>query len=226
MKRTVLIWSSLFAISMGFFESAVVVYLRTIAYPGGFEFPLKPLPPTLAITELLREFFSLLMLVSVGMILGKRTIERFAWFIYNFAIWDLFYYLFLYVLIDWPASVFTPDLLFLIPVPWVSPVLAPSLLSLLMIVLAILIFYFSGKIRYLHFKAKELFFLIIGSMVCLLSFMFDSLFSSQSILSQAGVTFSFNWWIFGAGFLIIFYGIGIFFLSNKKTVRKNPLQKK
>src|SRR5262249_23693777 len=50
-----------------------------------------------------------------------------------FGLWDLFYYLFLKLMLDWPDSWMTWDLLFLLPVPWASPVLAPVLVSLSMI---------------------------------------------------------------------------------------------
>jgi membrane protein implicated in regulation of membrane protease activity len=56
-----------------------------------------------------------------------------------FAIWDIFYYIFLWLLIGWPESFFTWDILFLLPVTWVGPVLAPVINSLTMIVLAGLI---------------------------------------------------------------------------------------
>ncbi len=50
-----LIWVAIFSISMGFVESAVVVYLRRIYYPEGFLFPLKPLIDNLIEVEVLRE---------------------------------------------------------------------------------------------------------------------------------------------------------------------------
>ena len=85
---------------MGFLESAVVVYLREILYPEGFAFPLSPIPVSLAVTELLREVATLIMLVTIGIIAAKRFSTGFAWFIYSFAIWDIFYYVFLKLLLD------------------------------------------------------------------------------------------------------------------------------
>ena len=128
-----------FAIAMGFLESAVVVYLREILYPEGFAFPLSPIPVSLALTELLREVATLIMLVGIGIIAAKRFSTGFAWFIYSFAIWDIFYYLFLKLLLDWPESLFTWDVLFLIPTTWTGPVLSPILVSLTMILLALVI---------------------------------------------------------------------------------------
>jgi hypothetical protein len=218
MNRKFFFWSTIFAISMGFFESAVVVYLRTIAYPAGFAFPLQPLSSNLATTEILREVFSLIMLFSVACLLGKRGIERFAWFIYNFAIWDIFYYIFLNLLIGWPDSITTMDLLFMIPVIWAGPVWAPVLLSLLMIFLAIPIIRFSQRIRYIGFRLKEILFLSLGSLICVLSFTLDSFrFSGGMNKYEPG---PFNWIVFGIGALMIFIGILMFIFFNRKSRHK------
>ncbi len=219
MNRKILFWSAIFAISMGFFESAVVVYLRALSQPGGFVFPIPELPSLIEKTEFLREFFSLLMLAAVACLLEKRFMGRFAWFIFNFAIWDLFYYLFLWLLIGWPGSLLTHDLLFLIPVPWTAPVLAPMLLSLLMIALALLVFTHSQKIHYLKFKGNELLFLIVGSLLCLLSFMYDPIFFPEKITGASYQPSAFNWYLFGAGFLLILSGVVLFHIQKKRTKR-------
>ena len=70
--RRLLIIVTSFAIAMGFLESAVVVYLREILYPEGFDFPLTTMPVRLAVTELLREAATLGMLVTLGMLAGRR----------------------------------------------------------------------------------------------------------------------------------------------------------
>jgi len=135
----VLPWITAFAVAMGFLESAVVVYLRAIYYPEGFAFPLVPMDPALVITELLREFATLVMLLAPGAMLARGRMERFAWFCWAFAVWDLFYYVFLKLLLGWPESFLTWDVLFLLPTVWVGPVLAPCMVSLGMLMLAALI---------------------------------------------------------------------------------------
>src|SRR5690349_1048470 len=137
--RRSLLWLTLFSIAMGFLESAVVIYLRALYYPHGFEFPLVLMPNTMAGVELLREAATIVMLVSIGIIAGRNTAQRFSFFIYSFAVWDIFYYIFLKVFVDWPPSFFTWDILFIIPVPWVGPVLAPCIISLTMIVLTLFV---------------------------------------------------------------------------------------
>jgi uncharacterized membrane protein YdcZ (DUF606 family) len=64
-----------------------------------------------------------------------------------FAVWDIFYYVWLKVLLGWPASVLDWDVFFLIPLPWAGPILAPILVSIAMLVFAALILYrdFIGK---------------------------------------------------------------------------------
>jgi hypothetical protein len=129
--------ATVFAVAMGFLESAVVVYLRLLYCPEGFGFPLRKFmdPHSMGI-ECLRELSTVVMIGGAAYLAASKFKDRFAYFLLTFAIWDLFYYVWLKVLLDWPASFRTYDLLFLIPWPWVAPVLAPVIASLTMIVLA------------------------------------------------------------------------------------------
>ena len=108
---------TILSIAMGFLECAVVIYMREILYPGGFEFPLAAIEGDLALTEILREAATMVMLLAIGLMAGRNRSERFAWFLYSFAVWDIFYYVFLKILIGWPSSLLTWDILFLIPMP-------------------------------------------------------------------------------------------------------------
>ena len=132
-------WMAAFFTAMAFLESAVVVYLRALYYPDGFRFPLVPMAPELVITEMGREFATLVMLLAPAALVTRSALERFAWFCIGFGIWDIFYYAWLKVLLDWPAAWAEPDLLFLLPVPWVGPVWAPCLISVGLIVLGLVI---------------------------------------------------------------------------------------
>src|SRR4051812_14084868 len=87
-------WLTLFSIAMGFLETAVVVYMRKLYYPGGFKFPLVPISPDIAATEFWREAATIIMLIGVGILAGKNAPQRLVFFLYAFAIWDLFYYVF------------------------------------------------------------------------------------------------------------------------------------
>ncbi len=128
-----------FAMAMGLAEAIVVVYLRELYFPDGFRFPLRYIPVRMLQTEMLRELATLVMLAMVALVAARKSSLRLAVFLFAFGIWDIFYYVFLKVLLDWPQSFFTWDVLFLIPVAWIGPVLAPVLCSITMIGLAILL---------------------------------------------------------------------------------------
>ena len=127
---TKIIFSSLFAISMAYLESAVVVYLRELYYPDGFQFPLTGIPLRILIIEIGREAATILMLYAYAKSVGSNGREVMAYFSLNFGVWDIWYYIWLKLLLDWPATILDWDILFLIPVPWVGPVLAPVIVSL------------------------------------------------------------------------------------------------
>jgi len=118
---------------MAMLEAAVVVYLRHITYPDGFAFPLRPFPANLLLSELWRELATLVMLLGAAWMFARSWTARLGAFLLAFALWDLGYYFFLWLLLSWPASLLTWDLLFLIPAPWTGPVLAPVIHSLTMI---------------------------------------------------------------------------------------------
>lgn len=132
-------WFAAFAVAMAFLESAVVVYLRALYYPEGFRFPLAPIDGPIVLVEVLREVATLIMLLAPGALITRVRMQRFAWFCVAFGIWDLFYYVWLKVLLDWPADLLEPDILFLVPMVWVGPVLAPCLVSVGLIALGMVL---------------------------------------------------------------------------------------
>ncbi len=171
--RSQLFFAVVFAVSMGYFESALVVYLRELFYPEGFVFPLKIIPRKLIIIEIIRELATMLMLFSVAALTGRKRWERFGFFIFIFGIWDIFYYIFLKATIDWPLSLTDWDVLFLIPLPWIGPVVAPVLTSVLMIICGILLIKTFAEGR--DFKPTKSTWLlsILATAVILYSFMHD-----------------------------------------------------
>lgn len=124
----------IYAVAMAWVESAVVFYLRTMI--DRIEpYQANPLPVFggLAQAELIREAATLVMVFTVGMLAGGNWRSRFGYMAIAFGVWDIFYYAFLKVLCDWPHSLLDWDILFLLPLPWWGPVLAPILISVLMI---------------------------------------------------------------------------------------------
>ena len=207
-------WVILFAIAMGYLETSVVVYLRQLYYPAGFDFPLVVIPKAIAITEFWREFATIVMLVGISILCGKTKQTRFAYFIIAFAVWDVFYYVFLYVLLGWPNSMFTWDILFLIPVPWVGPVLAPCIVSFQMILFGLLIIYYEEKYKIIKITASQWILLISGVVIIIISFTTDyieqatyssnsvwTIFSENALFEELKtyIPNQFCWWLFWLG---------------------------
>jgi hypothetical protein len=109
---------------MGLLEAIIVVYLRMIpAVTESFNLPLIPnFPVELMPIEQLREASTIAMLITFALLIGNTRWEKLAVFLWVFAIWDIFYYIFLYFLISWPPSIFVMDVVFLIPIKWYVPI--------------------------------------------------------------------------------------------------------
>lgn len=143
---TCFIIAVIFSIAFAYIESAVVVYLRAIFHPDGFTFPLSNFDTILQnkailLTEIGREAATIVLIFTGAWLFGRNLQQRFAYFLTIFAVWDIFYYVWLKVLLDWPASIMDWDILFLIPVTWAGPVLAPVLVSIILLIFAVIILY-------------------------------------------------------------------------------------
>jgi hypothetical protein len=127
------VWLAVFGVAFGFLEAAVVVYLRALYYPEGFAFPVVIIADHIAAVELVREFATIMMLAAVAMAVGRDGMDRFFVFAFLFGVWDIVYYIGLWVFLAWPPSLLTWDVLFLIPVPWLGPVIYPVVVSVFLI---------------------------------------------------------------------------------------------
>lgn len=154
-----LILTAVFGIAFGYVENACVIYLRasTGLLPGYMQSLAevqrqsigiydqtlleKSLPMSLLIVELVREVATMIMLVSIALISAKKLKERAAIFLWTFAVWDILFYVFLYLTVRWPERPTTIDVLFLIPEPWFAQVWFPILVS----GLSLLAVFFSRK---------------------------------------------------------------------------------
>lgn len=163
---------TIFGIAMGFMEAVIVVYLRELYFPDGFRFPLiLPDKHLIVIAELIREVATLLMLLTLAIVAGKSFYSWFAWFLFSFAVWDIFYYLGLKFFLDWPASWFTWDILFLIPVTWIGPVFAPIISSALMIVLGYSFLFAEEKRAKINLIDWAM--ILLGAFLIFFTFVFD-----------------------------------------------------
>lgn len=122
-----------FTIAMALVEAVVVVYLRAMLGipPGPIELTravtdaMSQRAAWLVPTEQWREAATMVMLATIAALAGRGRAQKVGVWLYAFGLWDIFYYVWLYVFIRWPSSLLTSDILFLIPVPWIAPVLLP-----------------------------------------------------------------------------------------------------
>lgn len=204
---------ALFGIAFGYVEAAVVAYLRTIYVPirhATFQavandelFPLLqvehlqaagPQYVRLLWTELGRELATLVMLAASGLAIGRSFREWLAGFMIAFGVWDIFYYVFLKLLLDWPASLWTWDILFLLPVPWVGPVIAPVLVSLSMIVAGVVVLWRESLGRPVRCGWLHWTLITLGGLVVIVAFCWD--FQNTT---AGGWPNPFNWPLFTLG---------------------------
>jgi hypothetical protein len=190
----------IYAMAMAWVESAVVVYLRI---PSGHFEALQPsiLPPIapVMIAEPIREAATLVMLAAVGWIAGKTWRSRFGYTLVAFGVWDICYYVFLKVLTGWPVSLLDWDILFLLPLPWWGPVLAPVLIASLMILWGTLASQFGGTgLQAWRNDLKQTFWLVPGILLALYVFMTDALAAANRGFEAMYnvLPSSFNWPLF------------------------------
>lgn len=169
-----LFFLTLFGISFAFIESSVVVYLRELYYSNGSVFPLNEIPEKILKVEILREFFSLILIFSASVSFGKSRILKIASFFYIFGVWDIFYYVFLYIFLKWPKNLFEWDILFLIPAPWIAPVYAPILCSLSFIIFGIFLFHFWKEGYPVPIELRDWVFFIVSCILILSSFFYET----------------------------------------------------
>lgn len=123
-----------FAVAMAFVEAATVYYLRLmIRRVEPYQENPLPIRGALGAVELWREAATLVMLAAAGILAGRGWRAQAGYAALAFGIWDIFYYVFLLAICGWPKSLFDWDILFLLPLPWWGPVLAPVCISMLMI---------------------------------------------------------------------------------------------
>ena len=196
----------IYAGAMAWVESAVVFYLRSMM--DRIE-PYQPNPlPVIggfAAVELPREFATLVMLFAVGFLAGRTWRTRLGYFVIAFGVWDIFYYVFLKIICGWPHSLLDWDVLFLLPMPWWGPVLAPVLISLLLILWGTLASQFeqSPSPKFSNWRVWVLNF--FGVAIALYVFMADSIAASHRGLEAIRTVLPeyFNWPLFIVALLLM-----------------------
>jgi hypothetical protein len=190
-----------FSIAFGYIEAAVVVYLREIFHPDGFTFPMTifgigPHWKRFLLTEIGREAATIALIFTGAWLFGRNLQQRFAYFLTIFAIWDIFYYVWLKVLINWPTSIMDWDILFLIPVPWASPVLYPVLISITLLVFAGIILYRRSCARPVKVTLLDWLAFFLAGLIVVVSFCIAGLHVTEQDFESY-----FYWPLFSAGHL-------------------------
>jgi hypothetical protein len=201
-----------YAIAMAYVESAAVLYLRTIY--GGID-PVGPRNtrfdplPDFVWLEIGREAATMVMLVAVGWLAGRGVWDRLGGFALAMGSWDIFYYVFLLVFAGWPASLWAVDILFLIPLPWWGPVVAPMGCALIMAVAGAALMARELGDGLPSPPAAVWLAVLGGSTLCLVAFMYDALIQlvgglEAAFESRAG---PFPWPIYVAGVVLAVAGL-------------------
>jgi hypothetical protein len=219
----------IFSVAFGYVEAAVVTYLRSIYtplrlhfYPGSANelFPLLTLQQLRLLgqehilrlkTEIWREFATLLMLGGAALLAARKPREWFAAFLICFGVWDSTFYLFLKLLVQWPASLLTWDILFLIPVPWTGPVIGPVLVSLSMIATGATLLWREYNHAAVHITRLQWALIVLGGAIVVVAFMWD--FRNTA---NGGNPNPFNWILFVSGEAI---GLAAFVASLRRSRR-------
>lgn len=192
----------IFSIAFAYIESAVVVYLRTIFHPEGFRLPLTNFSLTshwrqLVLTEIGREAATIVLIATAAVLFGRNRREKAAYFLAIFAVWDIFYYVWLKVLINWPASMMDWDILFLIPVAWASPVLYPVLVSAAMFAFGLMILYRSAINQTIKITTLDWIGLSAATAIVTTSFCIGGLHITQPDYQN-----HFSWPLFACGYAL------------------------
>jgi hypothetical protein len=123
-----------FAIAMAWVEAASVFYIRALVDRiEPYQSDPLPIHGGLGAVELWREAATLVMIVTLGLLAGRTWRRRAGYAALAFGVWDIFYYVFLRLISGWPKTLLDWDILFLLPLPWWGPVLAPASIALVMI---------------------------------------------------------------------------------------------
>ena len=193
--------ATLYAVAMAYLESAIVVYLRRLYYPQGFDFPLVIIDIPTLLLELGREAATIVMLATVGIAAGRTKVGKLAYFLFLFGVWDIWYYIWLKAFVDWPSSLLTWDVLFLIPVPWVGPVLAPVTVALTMIGMGLVLLYLEQRGPVVPAGALVWLVQIVACLIIIVSFTLDvvpRLPNNGALLAQWVPTY-YRWWMLFLG---------------------------
>jgi hypothetical protein len=165
------LWIAAYAIAMALLEAVVVVYLRGLLQITNENVALGEYQRI----EMWREVATLVMLAAVGWIAGRRGLERLAYGVFAFGLWDIWYYVWLKAFTGWPETLLNWDVLFLIPLRWWGPVISPVLIAMLVCVVAVLAVIRLERGQGVQLTPGRVATTLLGGLLALYVFMADAL---------------------------------------------------
>lgn len=210
LSKRKLFWLTIFAIAIAYLEATVVVYLRQIYHPDDLQiiFPPKMFNSFNLVVEIIREAATIAIMLSVAFLSeGRNRVRTFAAFIFQFGVWDIFYYIWLKATIGWPVSWTEWDVLFLIPWAWLGPWICPVLISILFVSWSSIVL-MSDK-EYILSKLN-LWLFILGAILGLISFLqpaFPFIIENRIKDFQYYLPGNFWWVIFTLGYAFMVGGL-------------------
>ena len=205
------LWVTVFAISFAYVESSVVVYLREIYFDGSFDFPImtfwengRHVLDRLIVVEMGREAATIVMLAAAGILAGRNGLQRFCFFMIAFGVWDIFYYVWLRLILGWPESIMTWDLLFYIPLPWVGPVITPVLIAATMTAAGTLLIALEDRGYRIRWRWVDWAVEMGCGFLLIVSFCWDwkNILRVPDGTLRTGIPEIFAWWLFVPAYLV------------------------
>lgn len=170
------------ALAFGWIEAAVVIYLRELYLQdislygasglSGLQVTLVSPPTEFLPLEVVREVCTMLLLGAVAWLAGRRLVDRAGAFLLSFGVWDLTYYAVLWLIVGWPESLRTWDILFLIPLPWVAPVWAPMTAAAIFVLAGSYVFWTPARQR--SYRWTDIAMITASAVVVIAAFLWES----------------------------------------------------
>lgn len=195
-----------YAAAMAWVEAAVVVDLRVLIDRLEPYQP-NPLPVSVGLgqIEIVRELATMIMIGTVAVLAGRTWRGRLGTAMLIFGVWDILYYVFLRPMSNWPRSLLDWDILFLLPLPWWGPVLAPSLIAALLALTGTLLLQCDNPTLALWPGARAWAASVFGVVLALYVFMADAIAAMNAgveAIRQVLPT-EFNWAVFGTALVLL-----------------------
>ena len=204
-----------FTASFGYIGSTVMIHLGGVFYPGKFPVAAyggEGISMRLLLIEIGREAAIFGLIFSAAWLMGRDRRQRVAYFMVIFALWNIFYYVWLKVLINWPTSLMDWDILLFVPITCASPVFCRLLISLTMLVFAVVILCCSSFARPIRATSADWFAFSLSGVI-----MLEPFFIAGLHITQKDYASHFNPWLFSAGYLL---AVVTFLLCLLKTILK------